>query len=64
MTPQDLALAKKSPAIDKGVKLPNINTGYQGNAPDLGAVEHGCSNLTYGPRAANVDERTQSFSCY
>jgi hypothetical protein len=64
MAPQDLSLAKKSAAIDKGIILPNINSGFQGRAPDLGAVERGCASLQYGPRAANVDERNQSFSCY
>ena len=64
MAPQDLSLAKKSAAIDRGLFLPNINSGFQGKAPDLGAVEHGCSSLQYGPRSAGVDERTESFSCY
>ncbi len=29
------------PAVDKGVALPNINDGYVGGAPDLGALEQG-----------------------
>jgi hypothetical protein len=64
MQPQDLSLSPKSAAIDKGLLLPNINSGFQGRAPDLGAVELGCASLTYGPRPANVDERNESFSCY
>ena len=64
MSPQELTLSRKSVAIDKGLFLPNINSGFQGRAPDLGALERGCASLTYGPRAANVDERNESFSCY
>jgi hypothetical protein len=39
-----------SPAIDKGVTLPNINDGYIGSAPDLGALEFGAPAPHYGPR--------------
>ena len=46
----DLRLAAGSGAIDSGVYLPNINDGYQGKAPDLGAYEYGESYPQYGPR--------------
>lgn len=36
----DLNLQSGSPAIDKGVVLANINDGYSGSAPDLGAYEY------------------------
>jgi hypothetical protein len=38
------------PAVDKGVALPNINDGYVGGAPDLGALELGAPAPHYGPR--------------
>jgi hypothetical protein len=37
-------------AVDKGVVLPNINDGYAGSAPDLGALEQGAPATHYGPR--------------
>jgi hypothetical protein len=46
----DLRLAKGSKAIDAGVKLPNLNDGYAGKAPDLGAYELGAPLPWYGPR--------------
>lgn len=35
----DLRLASGSPAVDRGVRLPTVNDGYTGAAPDLGAFE-------------------------
>jgi hypothetical protein len=37
-------------AIDAGVKLPNVNDGFSGRAPDLGAYEAGQPPPVYGPR--------------
>src|SRR5690606_3642361 len=37
-------------AVDAGVILPNINDGYTGKAPDLGAFEVGQEEPIYGPR--------------
>jgi hypothetical protein len=37
-------------AIDAGKPLPNINDGFNGKAPDLGAIEHGEPIPHYGPR--------------
>ncbi len=48
--PQYLALAAGCPAIDAGAILPNINDGFLGSAPDLGAYEAGQPLPTYGPR--------------
>ena len=39
-----------SKAVDAGVKLPNINDGFTGRAPDLGAYEVGQPAPVYGPR--------------
>ncbi|WP_026462431.1 hypothetical protein [Adhaeribacter aquaticus] len=46
----DFRLNPKGKAVDKGVKLPNINDGYKGKAPDLGAIEAGEPVPVYGPR--------------
>jgi hypothetical protein len=37
-------------AVDKALPLPNINDGYIGSAPDLGALELGAPATHYGPR--------------
>jgi hypothetical protein len=37
-------------AVDAGAILPNINDGFIGSAPDLGAYELGQPLPTYGPR--------------
>ena len=49
----DLRLRRGAAAIDAGVVLPNINDGYEGRAPDLGAYEFGRELPHYGPRARN-----------
>ena len=41
-------------AVDAGVILPNINDGFVGTAPDLGAYELGQPLPTYGPRPATL----------
>ena len=37
-------------AVDAGLLLPNVNDGYTGRAPDLGAYELGQPDVVYGPR--------------
>jgi hypothetical protein len=37
-------------AVDAGVRLPNVNDGFTGQAPDLGAQEVGRPEPVYGPR--------------
>jgi hypothetical protein len=39
-----------SKAVDAGVRLPNVNDGFTGRAPDLGAYEVGQPVPVYGPR--------------
>lgn len=39
-----------SKAVDRGVRIPTINDGFTGSAPDLGALEVGVSEPKYGPR--------------
>jgi len=46
----DFNLTSKSPAIDAGMILPNVNDGFAGKAPDLGALEFGMDDVVYGPR--------------
>ena len=38
-------------AVDVGEALPNVNDGYGGSAPDLGAYELGSGLVPYGPRS-------------
>ena len=39
-----------SRAVDAGEVIPTVNDGFLGEAPDLGALEVGGSEPTYGPR--------------
>jgi hypothetical protein len=52
----DLRLRADSAAVDAGVVLPNVNDGYTGKAPDLGAYEVGQELPVYGPRPKGMDE--------
>jgi hypothetical protein len=46
----DFQLRPGSVAVDAGVRLPNVNDGFAGKAPDLGAYEVGRPVPHYGPR--------------
>jgi hypothetical protein len=46
----DFQLRPGSIAVDAGVRLPNVNDGFTGKAPDLGAYEIGQPVPHYGPR--------------
>jgi hypothetical protein len=46
----DFQLKPGSAAVDAGEVLPNINDGFTGRAPDLGAYEIGQASPHYGPR--------------
>jgi hypothetical protein len=46
----DLRLSPNSSAVDAGEVIPNINDGFRGKAPDLGAYEAGEELPHYGPR--------------
>jgi len=39
-----------SKAVDAGDRIPTVNDGFAGDAPDLGALELGRPELQYGPR--------------
>ncbi len=46
----DFRLKPGAAAIDRGLALPNVNDGFAGKAPDLGALEAGQPLPIYGPR--------------
>ena len=46
----DFRLRPGSAAIDRGVAIQNVNDGFIGKAPDLGALEAGQPLPIYGPR--------------
>ena len=46
----DLRLKDSTAAVDAGVPLANVNDGFAGAAPDLGAYELGAELPHYGPR--------------
>ncbi len=50
ITANDLRLKPQSRAVDAGLVLPNLNDGYSGKGPDLGAYELGQALPHYGPR--------------
>jgi hypothetical protein len=43
-------LKPTSKAVDAGVRIPTVNDGFAGRAPDLGALEVGTPEPKYGPR--------------
>ncbi|MCC7010337.1 MAG: hypothetical protein IT184_16130 [Acidobacteria bacterium] len=46
----NFGLKPASKAVDAGVRIPNVNDGFSGKAPDLGAYEVGQPAPVYGPR--------------
>jgi cysteine-rich repeat protein len=52
--PPSLMIKTGSDAVDKGVVIPNVNDGFAGAAPDLGAYEAGSALPTYGPRTSET----------
>lgn len=49
-SPATVRLHPASNAVDAGVRLPNINDEFRGQAPDLGALELGQADPHYGVR--------------
>ena len=43
-------------AVDAGVVIPNVNDNFNGNAPDLGALEVGSPAVIYGVRGLDPDQ--------
>lgn len=56
------ALKAGGGAIDGGVAIANVNDGYAGGAPDLGAVELGSPEPAYGPGGTTVNPGTGGAS--
>ncbi len=50
VSPVDVSLSPSSNAVDAGLRLPNVNDGFAGANPDLGALELGSAPPTYGVR--------------
>ncbi len=50
LTAGDLRILDGSAAVDRGTPLANVNDGFAGTAPDLGAYEAGSLLPHYGPR--------------
>jgi len=63
VTPPDATLDAGSNAVDAGRVLPNINDGFQGGGPDLGALERGCPLPIYGIRPEGIDETNEPLGC-
>jgi MYXO-CTERM domain-containing protein len=63
MQPPDATLAGGSNAIDHGLVLPDVNDGYTGAGPDLGALEVGCPMPIYGVRPQGIDETNEPLGC-
>jgi hypothetical protein len=61
--PPDFMLHAASAAIDRGERLPGVNDGHTGEAPDLGALEVGCGRPVYGPRPEGLDGVTARIDC-
>ena len=50
----DLRISDSNSAVDVGIALPNVNDGFVGGAPDLGAYEAGSALPHYGPRGVDM----------
>jgi hypothetical protein len=61
--PPEFILAATSNAIDRGQRLPGVNDGFSGAAPDLGALELGCPVPAYGPRPEGLESFTWAVNC-
>ncbi|MGB2822484.1 MAG: hypothetical protein WBF17_15975 [Phycisphaerae bacterium] len=43
--------------MDAACRLPDVNDGFRGRGPDMGAYEAGQELPHYGPRPGGADER-------
>jgi len=48
--PHSMTLSAGCAAVDAGAVLPNVNDGFAGSGPDMGAHERGLAPAVYGPR--------------
>ena len=56
--PPDLRPLPGSVVVDAGCRLANVNDGFLGDAPDIGAYEASQELPHYGPRPSGMDEET------
>jgi hypothetical protein len=56
VTTMDFSLQEGSDAIDAGKVIPGLNEDFAGDAPDLGAIEHGKPAPHYGPRTQPINK--------
>jgi hypothetical protein len=63
MAPPDATLSSSSNALDAGLVVPNVNDGFMGTAPDLGALELACPLPIFGVRPEGVDETNEPTGC-
>jgi uncharacterized protein (TIGR03382 family) len=56
-------LAEGSQALERGEALPGFNALHLGAGPDLGAVELGCPEPTYGPRPEGTEHLPTRIDC-
>jgi hypothetical protein len=63
MAPTDATLASGSNAVDAGTVMANVNDGFTGSAPDLGALELGCPLPIFGVRPDGIDETNEPIGC-
>jgi hypothetical protein len=50
-TAGDFSLAPGSPGFDAGMRIPNFNDDFRGEAPDIGAFEAGSAHMQFGVNA-------------
>jgi len=63
LAPTDTTLAGGSNAVDAGAVMANVNDGFTGSAPDLGALELGCPLPIFGVRPGGIDETNAPIGC-
>jgi len=63
MASPDASLADGSNAVDAGLVVTNMNDGFTGTAPDLGALEAGCPVPLYGVRPNGIDDTNEPIGC-
>ncbi len=55
----DLYPADGAPTIDAGTVIPGVSEQFEGNAPDMGALEKGQAAPIYGPRSQDLIQRLE-----
>jgi hypothetical protein len=63
MAAEDATLDAASNAVDAATSLANVDDGFTGAAPDLGALERGCPEPLFGVRPDGIDETNEPYGC-